>query len=129
LDRRDAATGQIGLDRRAPDWLRHGDQPPCRFRRSRGGAWTRRIAGPDKLGLRQAQKAPRFLGDIAERGEAATLPDEVKQITVFGRGGIGPMTGSTGARLRPLQPHKHRTSRRVARIADSPVLTLPLSVG
>ena len=129
MDRHDAATGQIGLDRRTPDRLRHGDQSPCRFRRSHGCTGRCWIDGRDKVDPRQAQEAPRLLGDIAERGQATALPDHVEQITVLGRGGIGPMTGSTGASLRPLQPDEHRPPRCVTCIADGPVLTLSSPVG
>ena len=87
------------------------------------------IDGLDRVNPRKAQEAPCLLDDIAERGQPTALPDHVEQVAVLRRGGIGPMTGSTGARLRPLQPDEHRPPRRVARIADGPVLTLPPPIG
>ena len=58
---RNAACAQIGFGDRAQDRLRHGEKPPCRFRRSgRRGVRSGAQAGSGS-GRRQARKAPRLV--------------------------------------------------------------------
>ncbi len=92
----DAALAQIGFRERARNRLRHGEQPPRRFRRSR-----RRQSLPAPLiGLRprKRQKPPGFIDDVVETDKAAALADDVKQIAMVARRRIGP-----SARPRPCQ--------------------------
>ncbi|MBL3571581.1 hypothetical protein JMJ94_19145 [Rhodovulum visakhapatnamense] len=44
-----------------------------------------------RFGVRQTEKPPRLVGDILEVDQAAALADDIEQISVFGRGGIGPL--------------------------------------
>jgi hypothetical protein len=129
VDHLDAAQSQVGLDRRPADRLRHGDQTPCRFRRSGADGCANARRGLARFELRQAQKAPRLLGDVAKVDEAAALTDDVEEVAIFGRGRIGPMTGSTGAGVRPAEPDEHRPAGRVAYIPHGPVATLAPAVG
>ena len=129
VDSLDAAIAQVGLDERARDRLRHGDQPPRRFRRSGGDGRANGLWGSARFRARQPQKAPRLLGDIAEVDETAALADHVEQIAIFGRGGIGPMPGGAGTGFRPAKPDEHRPAGRVANVAHRPVAALASPVG
>lgn len=80
----DAAVAQIGGGQRAVDRSRHGEEAPRRFRRSGGDGCANRCRGLAELGLRQAQKAPRLIGDIAGIDEPAALADDVEEIAIFG---------------------------------------------
>src|SRR5260370_8731074 len=79
--------------------------------------------------MRQTQKASCLIGDIAEAYKTATLANDVEQIAMFGRGGIGPVPGSAGTRLRSAKPDEHRSAGRVANVTHQPLAALPPSVG
>ena len=102
MQSRDAAIAQIRLDERAGDRLRHGEQPPCRFRRSGRGRVRDRVGASGSARARQAEERARLIGDILEVDQAAAFADHVEQIAMLGRGGIGPVPGGalTGFRLR-----------------------------
>ena len=76
---------------------------------------------------RHAQERTRFIGDIVELVEAATFADDVEQIAMLAAGGVGPFAGRSFRGL--LEPHEHRAARRIADIADEPVVALAASVG
>src|SRR5208283_4378239 len=78
---------------------------------------------------RQAQKAPRLLGDIAKVDETAALADHVEEIAMFGRGGIGPMTGGAGTGVRSAEPDEQRPAGCVANVAHWPGAALTPPVG
>ena len=120
---------QVGLDERPADRLRHGEEPPRRFRRSGGDGRANGLWAAARFGARQTQKAPRLLGDVAKVDETAALADHVEQIAMFGRGGIGPMPGGAGTGLRSAEPDEHRPAGRVANVAHRPVAALAPPVG
>jgi hypothetical protein len=129
VDGLDAAIAQVGLDERSPDRLRHGDQPLCCFWRSDGDGCANGRRGLAGFEPRQAQKAPRFLGDVAKVDEAAALADHVEEIAMFDRGRIGPMTGGAGAGVRSAEPDEHRPAGCVGNVAHRPVAALTPPVG
>ncbi len=91
--RHDAALAQIGFRERARNRLRHGEQPPRGFRRSR----PRQSLPAPMIGLRprQRQKPPGFIDDVVETDKAAALADDVEQIAMFTRRRIGLMFNCT----------------------------------
>ena len=103
------------------DRLRHGPEAPRGFGRTGRNGRSRLIR---RFGAGQREEAPRLLGDIAKVDEPAALADQVEQIAVFSRGGIGPMPGCARAELRPAEPDEHRPARRVANVAHRPVAAL-----
>ena len=80
------------------------EQPRCRFRCLDGIEHGWPVSYCAEFGTRalrvtcKPQKAPRLLGDIAEIGQAAALADDVEQIAMLTRGGIGPIAGSASCR-------------------------------
>jgi hypothetical protein len=95
MQRLDAAIAQIGLDERPADRLRHGEQPLRRFRRSGRGWCTGRLWLRLRVRARQAQKAPGFVGDIAEMDEAVALADHIEEIAMFAVRRVGLMFNCT----------------------------------
>ena len=86
---RDAPLAQIGFRERARNRLRHGEQPPRRFRRSRR---RRYLPAPlIRLRPRKRQKPPGFIDDVVETDQAAALADDIKQIAMVARRRIGLM--------------------------------------
>jgi hypothetical protein len=69
------------------------------------------------------------IGDIAEIDETAALADDVEQIAMFGRGGIGPMPSSAGTGIRSTEPDEHRSPGRIANVAHRPIAALAPPVG
>ena len=45
--------------------------------------------------MRQSEEAPGFIGDILEVHQAARLPNDVEQVAMFARGGVGLMLNCT----------------------------------
>ena len=87
---RNAAIAQIRVHDSPCDRLRHGEQPPCRFARSRLHRYMCRFRRWLRVRPRQTQEAPRFVGNVAEVEEAAALADDVEQVAVLAGGGVGP---------------------------------------
>ena len=77
----------------------------------------------------QAEKAPCFIGDVGEVGEAAAFADDVEQIAMFAGRRVGPFAGRALASLRPAQPDKEGAPWRIVDVANQPVAALPLAVG
>ena len=119
---RNAAGLQVALGERTGERLRHGEQAAGGV----GRAGCRRgLARRDfglRLGLRprQAEEAPRLVGNVPEFDEAATFADDVEQVAIFGRRLVDPVAG--WALRRVFEPDMHRPARRVADIADHPVV-------
>ena len=72
--------------------------------------------------MRQAKETTSFVGHFGELGEAECFADRVEQIAVLACGGIGPFAG--GSLRRDLQPNIHGAARRVANIANLPIVAL-----
>ena len=124
---RNAAIAQIRFYESPCDRLRHGEQPPRRFRRSGLRRHARRLRRWLRVGARQAQEAARLVGDVVEVEKAAALADDVEQVAVLARGGVGPFAGRSLRRL--LQPDEHGAARCVAHVADQPVAALAPAIG
>ncbi len=82
-----------------------------------------------RVGSRQAEKAPCFIGDVGEIGEAAAFTDDVEQIAMLAGRRVRPFASGTLASLRPVQPDEEGAPQRIADIADQPVAALPPAVG
>ncbi len=82
-----------------------------------------------RLGSWQAEKAPGFIGDVGEIGEAAAFADDIEQIAMLAGRRVGPFAGRTLARLRPAQPDEEGAPWCVADIADQPVAAFSPAVG
>src|SRR5487761_278631 len=82
-----------------------------------------------RLRSRQTEKAPGFVGDVVEIDKAAALADDVEEIAIFGRGGIGPMPGGAETGFRSAKPDEHRPAGRIANVAHQPVAALAPPVG
>src|SRR5262249_12356146 len=104
VDSLDAAIPQASLDERPADRLRHGEEPTRRFRRSCRDRRANGLWGRQRLRPRQTQKASCLIGNVAEVGEAAALTDDVEQVAMFGRAGIGPMPGGAATGVPPAAP-------------------------
>jgi hypothetical protein len=88
---RNAAFAEIRFYESAQNRLRHGEQPPSRFRRSkRGRCWPLPWL---TLGLRmrQAQEVPSLVGDVLEVDQAAAFTNDVEQVAMLAGGGVGLM--------------------------------------
>jgi hypothetical protein len=77
----------------------------------------------------QAEKAPCFIGDVGEIGEAAAFADDVEQIAMLAGRCVRPFAGSTLARFGSSQPDEEGAPWCVADIADQPVAALPPAIG
>jgi len=66
---------------------------------------------------------------LAEVAEATIAGDEVEEIAMLARGGIGPMAGRAGSGLRPGEPNIEAAAGRVVDVADDPVAALAAAVG
>ena len=79
--------------------------------------------------MRQAEEAPRLIGDVLEIDEATAFADHVEQVAMLARGRVGPFAGRALAGLGAFQPDEHRSAGRVACVADQPVAALAASGG
>ena len=77
----------------------------------------------------KAEKAPCFIGDVEEIGEAAAFADDVEQIAMFAGRRVRPFASGTLAGFRSSQPYEERPPRRVVDVADQPVAAFPPAVG
>ncbi len=77
----------------------------------------------------QAEKAPCFIDDVGEFGEAATFADDVEQIAMFAGRRVRPLASGTLAGFGPVQPHEEGAPRRVVDVANQPVAAFPPAVG
>ena len=82
-----------------------------------------------RVGSWQAEKAPCFIGDVGEIGEAAAFADDVEQIAMLAGRRVRPFASGTLAGLRSSQPDEEGAPWRVADIANQPVAALPPAVG
>jgi hypothetical protein len=81
-------------------------------------------SGRLRFGMRQAEKAPGLLGDVGLKSiRPRAFADDVEQIAMLAGGGVGPFARRALAG-ESVQPHEHRAARRVADIADLPVIAL-----
>ncbi len=77
----------------------------------------------------KAEKAPCFIGDVEEIGEAAAFADDVEQIAMFAGRRVGPFAGSTLAGFWSVQPYEEGAPWCIADIADQPVAAFSPAVG
>ena len=80
------------------------------------------------LGSWQAQKQPRLVEHIAHAVEPAVHGDEIEEVAMFRRRGIGPLAGSALAAVGSFEPDEQATSRRVGDIANQPVAPQPTAI-
>ncbi len=78
---------------------------------------------------RQAEKAPCFIGDVEEIGEAAAFADDVEQIAMFPGRCVRPFASGALTGFWPVQPDEEGAPRRVADIANQPIAALSSAVG
>ncbi len=76
----------------------------------------------------QAQEAARLVGDVVEIEKAAALADDVEQIAVLARGGVGPFAGRAPSPT-VLEPDEHGAPRCIADVTDQPVAAFAPTVG
>ena len=77
----------------------------------------------------QAEKAPCFIDDVGEFGEAAAFADDVEQIAMLASRRVRPFAGGALATRRPLQPNEEGAPWCVADIAHQPVAAFSPAVG
>ena len=77
----------------------------------------------------QAEKAPCFIDDVGEIGEAAAFADDVEQIAMLAGRRVRPFASGALAGLRPVQPYEKGAPWCVADIANQPVAAFPPAVG
>ena len=82
-----------------------------------------------RVGSWQAEKAPCFVGDVGEFGQAAAFADDVEQIAMFPGRRIRPFAGRTVARFGSSQPDEEGAPWCVADIAYQPVAAFSPAVG
>ncbi len=82
-----------------------------------------------RFGFWQTQKAPCFVGDVGEIGDAAAFTDDVEQIAMLPGRRVGPFASGTLPGVRPSQPHEKGAPWRVADIANQPVAAFSSAVG
>ncbi len=82
-----------------------------------------------RVGSWQAEKAPCFIDDVGEFGEAAAFTDDVEQIAMLAGRRVRPFAGSTLARFGSSQPDEEGAPWRVADIANQPVAAFSSAVG
>ena len=78
---------------------------------------------------RQAEKAPCFIGNVGEIGEAAAFADDVEQIAMLAGRCVGPFASGALARFRSSQPDEEGAPRRVVDVANQPVAARLPAVG
>ena len=79
--------------------------------------------------MRQAEKPPRLVGHVSELRQTAAFPDDIEQITMFTRCGVGPFAHGSLAGLGAGQAHEHRAPLGVAHVAHHPVAALAPPAG
>ncbi|KPH87196.1 hypothetical protein GLUCOINTEAF2_0204168 [Komagataeibacter intermedius AF2] len=88
---------------------------------------TAAIRGRSWLGLRQAEKPPGLVGNIAKIEQPEAFADDVEQITVLPRRAIRPFARAATPVRSTMQADIERPSRRVVDVADQPVIAVPSS--
>jgi hypothetical protein len=76
----------------------------------------------------QAKEAAGFVGDVVEIGKTATFTNDIEQITVFTRAGVGPFAGGAFTGFGSFEPDEHGTARGVSHVAHQPIDTLAATV-
>ena len=61
------------------------------------------------------------VSDVVEIDQAASLANDVEQIAMLARGGVGPLAGRAPAGFAPFQPDEHGSAGGVLDIPDQPV--------
>jgi len=70
----------------------------------------------------QREKDPRLVHGEGERVKPAVEGNQIEQVAMLLRCGVGPVAGSAGAMIGPVQPHEQAAARLVLHIADDPVI-------
>lgn len=74
------------------------------------------------IGRRQAEKLTGLFGDVGEIDKTQRFTDHIEQIAMLARRGVGPFAGRAFDGV--LEAHEHGTARRVADIANLPIVAL-----
>ena len=82
-----------------------------------------------RVGSWKAEKAPCFIGDVGEFGEAAAFADDVEQIAMLAGRRVRPFASGALAASGPRAADEEGAPRRVVDVANQPVATLPPAVG
>src|SRR5206468_10383093 len=61
--------------------------------------------------------------------KSKAFPDDIEEITMLARGGIGPMPDGAGTGFRSAEPNEHRPAGRIANVAHRPIAALAPPVG
>src|SRR5690606_23621477 len=103
--------------------VRHGEEPPRRFRRTgcRAGCAVGRRSRLCWVGMREGEEAARVLGHVLEIGEAARAADDVEGGALRARRHVTPLARRALAGFRAGQAHEHGASGSVLHVADQPV--------
>jgi hypothetical protein len=126
---RDAAIAQIRLSDCARNRLRHCEQPSCGFGRSHRGQWLPPVAIRRRFQSWQVEEGSRLVEYVAQTLQPPVQGDEVEEIAMLARGGVGPFAGGALPAVRSCEANKQATARRIGDIANDPVATLATSVG
>ena len=61
-------------------------------------------------------------------GKALIVPDEIEEIAMAARGGVGPFAGGALSGVRPQEADIERAAGRIVDVANEPVAALPAAV-
>ena len=85
--------------------------------------WRARVLPQLRFGIgRHAEEQAGLLGNVGEVDEAERFTDHVEQIAMLAGRSVRPLAG--GAFRGVLQAHEHGLARRVANIANLPIVAL-----
>src|SRR5262249_34431355 len=90
---RDAAIAQVRFRDRAGNRLCHREQPSRGFRRSHRSWWLSPMAIRWRFRPWQAEEGSRLIEYVAQALQPPVQGDEVEEIAVLSRGGVGPFAG------------------------------------
>jgi len=76
----------------------------------------------------QAKEAAGFVGDVVEIGKTATFTNDIEQITVFTRAGVGPFAGGAFTGLDAFEPDEHGTARGISHVAHQPIAVFAATI-
>ena len=78
-------------------------------------------AAESSSGGGRLKKSSRLGSDVVEIGQAASLANDVEEIAMLARGGVGPLAGRALAGFAPFQPDEHGSTGGILDIPDQPV--------
>ena len=126
-DRGEAPVSEVGRGRRA------GDRPPRPEQTARGLRRIARRRNPEipvcpRHRGRESQEGARLDDRLAHARQAARETDEIEQVAMLARGGVGPMARGARAGGWTVQAHVEAPPRAVGDVADAPVAAAAASV-